>query len=186
MSGNTDMGTDAYTRYINGDDTAMTELLSCYWDGLLWYLNSILGNLHLAEEAAEEAFVKLAVQKPVFHQKSSFRTWLYAIGRNAAMDLLRKHKREQDLLSQRSLATTESAEAAFFREEQKLQLHHAMTRLKPEYRQVLYLRYFALFDHKETARVMHKTTRQIENLLYRAKISLRKHLEKEGFVYEEL
>ncbi len=186
MSMRTDSGTDAYRRYISGDDSAMTELLSCYWDGLLWYLNSILGDLHWAEEAAEEAFVKLALQKPKFNEKSSFRTWIYAIGRNAAMDLLRKQKREKDLLSQQNLAETESAEAAFFREEQKLQLHHAMAKLKPEYRQVLYLRYFALFDHKETAKVMHKTTRQIENLLYRAKISLRNHLEKEGFVYEEL
>lgn len=33
---------------------------------------------------------------------------------------------------------------------------------------------------------MKKTNRQIENLIYRAKKALKKELEKEGFVYEEL
>ena len=33
---------------------------------------------------------------------------------------------------------------------------------------------------------MHKSRRQIENLVYRAKQSLKSELEKEGFVYEEL
>ena len=65
-------------------------------------------------------------------------------------------------------------------------LHKAIQRLKPEYEQVLYLSYFENFSNKETAAIMKKTTRQVENLLYNAKKALKNELEKEGYVYENL
>ncbi len=109
----TDIGTTAYQRYVSGDDSAMADLLQSYWDGLLWYLNSITGNLHTAEEAAEEAFVKLAIQKPKFRGGSSFRTWLYAIGRNAARDMLRKNNREAIRHTYDHAQDTATAESEF-------------------------------------------------------------------------
>lgn len=61
-----------------------------------------------------------------------------------------------------------------------------MSKLKPEYRQVLHLAYFEDFNNGQTAKIMKKNKRQIENLLYRAKLSLKDELNKEGFIYEEL
>ena len=61
-----------------------------------------------------------------------------------------------------------------------------METLNPDYRQVLYLTYFEELSNSEAARVMKKSCRQIENLLYRAKQALRSKLEKEGFEYERL
>ena len=55
----------------------------------------------------------------------------------------------------------------------------------PEYRNVLWLVYFEKFSNKETAIVLKKSERQIKNLLYRAKKSLKSKLEKEGFENEE-
>jgi len=46
--------------------------------------------------------------------------------------------------------------------------------------------YIENFSNQEAAAVMKKSLRQIENLLYQAKRSLRSELEKEGFVYENL
>lgn len=51
---------------------------------------------------------------------------------------------------------------------------------------MLYLTYFEDFDNSETAEIMKKSKRQIENLLYRAKGALKSELEKEGFEYEGL
>jgi RNA polymerase sigma-70 factor (ECF subfamily) len=77
-------------------------------------------------------------------------------------------------------------EASYLKEEQKIILHRAMGRLKSEYRQVLYLSFFEDFDNGQIAAVMKKSKRQVENLMYRAKISLKSELDKEGFVYEGL
>ena len=65
-------------------------------------------------------------------------------------------------------------------------LHRILRKLKDEYFQVLYLIYFEGFDNTDTAIIMKKNKRQIENLIYRAKKALKSELEKEGFEYEEL
>lgn len=80
----------------------------------------------------------------------------------------------------------ESLEQSYIREEQKIMVHRALKKLKPEYHQVLYLVYFEGLDNTQTAAVMKKNNRQIENLVYRAKMSLKLELDKEGFHYEEL
>ena len=61
-----------------------------------------------------------------------------------------------------------------------------MSSLKPEYRQVLWLCFFEEFTNEEIAQIMGKTKRQIENLVYRSKQSLKSLLDKEGFQYEKL
>ena len=45
-----DYGRECYDRYINGDDSALTELMDMYCDGLMLYINSIVHDINLAEE----------------------------------------------------------------------------------------------------------------------------------------
>ena len=85
-----------------------------------------------------------------------------------------------------SIINPDDVERNYLRTEQKIQLHKALKGLKPEYRQVLYLIYFEGFRNDQVAIVMKKSKKQIENLVYRAKLSLESELEKEGFLYEEL
>lgn len=84
------------------------------------------------------------------------------------------------------LADKEDLERKCLKTEQKIQLHRALENINPDYSQVLHLTYFEGFSNSEAAKIMKKTNRQIENLIYRAKTALKKELEKEGFVYEEL
>jgi RNA polymerase sigma-70 factor (ECF subfamily) len=46
--------------------------------------------------------------------------------------------------------------------------------------------YFDGFSSAEAGLVMKKSSRQMKNLVYRAKSALKSELDKEGFVYEEL
>lgn len=180
-----DNGTESYDRYLDGDDGGLAEIIRDYKDGLILYLNGFTQNIHIAEELMEETFVKLAIKKPRFLHKSSFKTWLYAMGRNLALDYLRKNRvifEPDTKLSEEQ----EDFEISYLREERRIIIHKAMKSLKPEYCQVLYLIFFEGFDNGQAARVMKKSKRQIENLIYRAKISLKSELKREGFVYEEL
>lgn len=61
-----------------------------------------------------------------------------------------------------------------------------MRRLSPDYRQVLWLVYFEELSSKEAARIMRRSIRSVESLLYRAKKSLKAQLEREGFDYEKI
>ena len=183
-----DNGTESYRRYLDGDDNGLVELIRDYKDGLTLYLTGITGNFSLAEELMEETFFKLAVKKPKFSGKSSFKTWLYAIGRNAALDAMRKSSKfsASPAEDHRELADERSIEQDYLKEEQMILLHRAMETLSSDYRQVLYLTFFEELSNSDAARIMKKSNRQIENLLYRAKLALRSKLEKEGFEYERL
>lgn len=183
-----DNGASSYRRYLDGDDSGLTELIRDHKDGLILYINGITGDFCLAEELMEDTFFKLATKKPRFSGKSSFKTWLYSIARNAALDCLRKRKHLSDTPPDKfyDLSDERDIEQDYLREEQKISLHRAMESLNSDYRQVLYLTFFEGMSNSEAADVMKKSNRQIENLLYRAKIALRSKLEKEGFEYEGL
>ena len=184
-----DHGASSYRRFLAGDDQGMIELVHTYKDGLILYLNYFVSNIFLAEELAEDTFFRLMVKKPRFSGKSSFKTWLYVIGRNVAFDFLRRNGKIlkvpiEDL--ENHIAQEQSLERAYIKKEQKIALHHAMEKLMPDYRKVLWLIYFEEFSNREAALILKKNERQIKNLLYRAKQSLKSVLESEAFIYEEL
>ena len=183
-----DNGTDSYRRFLEGDEEGMVEIIRTYKDGLILYLNNFTGNIHIAEELAENAFVKLGIKKPRDKQKGSFKTWLYTIGRNIAIDYLRHNKKNREISIDQCreiVSDEQSLEHAYIQEERKILVHNAMRNLKAEYRQVLWLIYFENFSSKETSTVMKKSVHNIETLVYRARLALKAELEKEGFSHEE-
>lgn len=64
-------------------------------------------------------------------------------------------------------------------------LHCCMDEMNPDYREVLYLTYFEGMSYAQAAEVTGKTVKQITNLVYRGKESLRKLLEREGITNAE-
>ena len=179
-------GAECYRRFLDGDNDGMVEIIRVYKDGLTLYLNGIVGNIHTAEDIMEETFVKLVVKKPRYSERCSFKTWLYTIGRNAAVDYLRRHKSKDTPIDELEIADKEDLELSYIKEEQKIMVHRALENLKTEYRQALFFSFFEELTNAEIAAVMRKSRRQVENLIYRAKQSLKKELEKEGFTYEGL
>ena len=182
-----DNGESSYRRFQAGDDEGLHEIICAYRAGLILYLNSFVQNIHTAEDLAEDTFTELAIRNPKFSGNSSFKTWLYAIGRNQAVMYIRKHSKLDviPLESQEYLADETDLERNYIQGEQKRMVHQALHSLKPDYRQVLYLTYFEDFSNEETAKVMWKTNRQIRNLLYNAKKALKSELERRGFQYED-
>ena len=184
-----DNGASSYHRFLEGDSDGIVEIIRDYQDGLIFFLNGIVQNLYVAEELTEETFVKLVVKKPRFSRKCSFKTWLYTIGRNMALDYIRSRSRISDISvdEYQNISNVEDdLERSYIKEERKIIIHKALGKLKPEYRQVICLIYFENLDNKQAAIVMKKSKRQIENLLYQAKSSLKSELLKGGFDYEEL
>ncbi|WP_028518968.1 RNA polymerase sigma factor [Ruminococcus flavefaciens] len=181
-----DNGASSYRRFLDGDKNALIDIIEDYRKGLVLFLNSITGDFCLAEELAEETFLKLYVDRPKFSGKSSFRSWLYSIGRNTAVDHIRKASKldEVPVDDFYEEADREDIEQDYIKGEDKKQLLRALEKLNDDYRQVLYLIYFENFSNTETAKIMGRSERQVRNLLYRSKESLRNILEREGFRYE--
>lgn len=183
-----DRGADGYRRYLSGDDTGLVSLVEEYKDGLMLFLNGYVSDLLLAEELTEETFFRLIIKRPRFSGKSSFKSFLYAIGRNVTVDYLRRHAKVVSLSApdlEAQMTGAVQLEQEYLRKEQSIEVHRALMTLPADYRQALLLKHFEGFSNKEIALVMKKSDRQIKNLLYRAGAAMRHKLSKEGFPYEE-
>ena len=182
-----DNATTNYRRFFNGDEQSFTQIVEEYKNCLTLYINSYVSNIFVAEDLMEETFFKILIKKPKFNEKSSFKTWLYAIARNITIDYIRKNQNITVPIEEYENYLVEelTVEQQYLIKEQKIELYNAIKNLSSEYRQVLFLVYFENLSNAQVASIMKKSNRQIENLLYRAKNALKKHLEKEGFVYEE-
>ena len=184
-----DNGASSYRRFRdNGDVQGLDEIIIEYSDGLILYLTSIIGNIQTAEELTEDTFVLLGTKKPKYKGKSSFKTWLYAIGRNIAIDYIRKNSKKVCISIDETPEMTDDEaciEEAYIQKEQQITVHRAMRKLPQNYQQVLWLIYFEEFSNKEAAKIMKKSLRSFESMLYRARKSLKSQLETEDFDYVE-
>ncbi len=183
-----DKGRDCYDRFLNGDDTGMEALITEYCDGLVFYLYKIVGSIEMAEELAEDTFVLLCTKKPRDRKKSSFKTWLYTIGRNIAIDRLRHNAKRQtvsidvhDDISDKQ----DTPEEKYISDSRKITVNRALKGLKSDYRQVLWLFYFEDMSYKEISVIMKRSEHATQMLAVRAREALKSELLKEGLTNED-
>jgi len=176
-----DTGARNYQLFLSGDDEAMVDIIRDYQDGLILFLNRYTGNISEAEELAEDTFFRLVTKKPRFSPRYSFKTWLYTIARNLAVSHLRRRARQGTLNEQvQDPQAEEALEQKVYLEERSQILYKALGHLRPDYCEVLSLKYLEELDNKQVAKIMGKSCRQVENLAYQAKRALRAVLEQEG------
>ena len=76
----------------------LEAIFDAYHDALHRYLTRLLGDADLAADAAQEAFLKLAVCPPRHTQ--NLRAWLYTVATNYAFDTVKLARRRSELLMQ--------------------------------------------------------------------------------------
>ncbi len=179
---------DSYRRYTAGDDSALGEIIRAYADGMTFFTATLVKNPDDAEEIVSDAFVEIALKKKAFRGESALRTYLYAICRHKAIDLIRKRARRGQIVSldDDQTADIETLEGRVLKSERDAKLHAAMAELCEEYRVALYLTYFEGMSHDEVAKTMKKSRKQTENTVFRARRALRALLEKEGITCENV
>ena len=177
-----DNGSENYRRFLEGDEAGLAAVIREYKDGLILYLKGFTGDFHAAEDLAEETFLRLLIKGPKDQGKASFKTWLYTIGRNVALNDRRKRRPDVGLPEDSAYGT--ELEEAYLQEEEKRLLYRALRSLNPDYQQILWLVYFEGFSDREAAAVMKRSVHATETLVYRARNALRSALEKEGFTHE--
>ena len=174
-----------YRQYLNGDDAGLEALMEKYGDPLTVYLDGYLHDIHEAEELMLDVFAYLFTKKPRIRE-GGFKAYLYKAARHMAL----RHRSKRRLMFSLDALTDEPdgqllAEEVIRTEERNRILHGCMGEMNPDYREVLYLTYFEGMSYAQAAEVTGKTVKQITNLVYRGKESLRKLLEREGITNAE-
>ena len=174
-----------YRQYLNGDDEGLNALMKKYGDPLTLYIDGYLHDVHEAEELMLDVFAYLFTKKPKIRD-GGFKAYLYKAARHMAL----RHKSKRKPLFSLDTLTGEPdgrllAEEVIRTEERNRVLHCCMSEINPDYREVLYLTYFEDMSYAQAAEVTGKTVKQITNMVYRGKKSLRRLLEREGITDAE-
>ena len=161
------------------DPNDLEQLLRLYRPGLIFFLQRLVGDPDTAEDLAIDSFLELLVHPLRYNGRSSIKTYLFMIGRSKALNYLKRRARISPDPIPENLPDDTSLEEVFLADERRRALHKALKGLPEEMRAAVHLVYFEELTYRQTALVMKKTEKQVDNLLYRAKTALRAQLGKD-------
>lgn len=157
----------------NGD--SFTELCRRYYPAMVAIAHAIVGDRHFAEDAAQQAFAKAALHLHRLRKAGQFGSWLAAICRNSAHDVVRANRRLPDR-QEPAAAVIEPQQ-----DDAGPAVRAALDRLEPQAREVIYLRFYDGLSYERIGEVLGISQQAISGRLRRAKRELAKHLRREGF-----
>jgi RNA polymerase sigma-70 factor, ECF subfamily len=147
------------------DEHAFAQLVR-RWEGPIQRLCArMTGDLHRAEELAQEAFARVFAKRKDYQPSGRFSTWLWRIAVNLCYDELRRRKRRDesslDALDEQTRAGLESFVAAepapdlsLVEQERGQLVRKALMKLPEAYRTVLVLRHYENMKFREIAAVL--------------------------------
>ena len=172
--------------YLAGDQDALERLIQNYQAGIFRLALSILGNPADANEAAQDAFIRMVNSLDSYQHFTTFKAWLYTITVNVCRSRLRKAKTIENLYNTLQVVFHIQSEGVPSTEEMIIQneadaaLWQAIGKLKDKHRVPLVLRYFDDLSVVEIAEILDTLEGTIHSRLHFARERLRAELEKEA------
>jgi RNA polymerase sigma-70 factor (ECF subfamily) len=172
--------TKLLTAAAGGDDDALTVLVRLYHDRVYRFGLRVCRDGFDAEDAVQEAFIRLARRPDVIEDRNAL-AWLLRVVKNACLRLLRPFLRERRVLGERvegDLAQSSQVEpdAALERWELVRVVHAAISELEKPYREVLVLRDLEGLSGDETCAALGLEPSAMKTRLHRARAMLREKI----------
>jgi RNA polymerase sigma-70 factor (ECF subfamily) len=182
---------DVVLRARSGQETAYRELIRRYERPVFALLFRMVRDRELAEDLAQETFVKALNAIESYRPEFKFSSWIFKIANNAAIDHLRR--RELDTLSLDGSPHAETPEAMQAtalqigaRQESPLDavearelggaIESAIGKLRPEYRSCILLRHVEGRAYEEIAEMLDLPLGTVKTYIHRARNELRQAL----------
>lgn len=169
-----------FKAFLSGDIQGFESMVLRYKNPLIYFIERYVKNLDTAEDLAQDVFVELFVHKDRYRFKSGLKTYIFAIGRNKAIDYIRKEEKNCSLEILNEQEDFINLEELVIKKEEIRRLSQAIERLREDYKEIILLIDFEELSYKETAKVLNKTLPQVKILVHRARKSLREIMERKG------
>jgi RNA polymerase sigma-70 factor (ECF subfamily) len=159
-----------------GDRFALDQLLRRHYDRIHAVCRRIAGTSRDADDACQEALIKIVRSLPRFDGRSSFGTWAYRIATNASLDELRKRDRRPMLHAvdehDRPEVVDPSAQDHTESLPDQLVLDDALERLPDDLRLAVVLRDVADLDYAEIAETLDIPIGTVKSRISRGRAAL--------------
>jgi RNA polymerase sigma-70 factor (ECF subfamily) len=184
---------DLVVLYLKGNEKALETLIQRHLDAVFNFIMQYVKDVPVAEDIAQEVFVKAWKNLKKFDSKYKFKTWLFVIAKNTALDYLRKKKvfafsaLEKDWLAEGALDQQIILEPLLKQDSLEYaapdlvyanfsEIKSAAENLPENYRDVLFLHYDMGFNFREISEKLKQSINTIKTRHRRAIIALRKSL----------
>ena len=179
-------------RAKQGREDAFRELVRRYERPVFSLLYRMVRNRALAEDLAQETFIKVLNGVRTYRPEYKFSSWIFKIANNAAIDCLRRREldtlsldRAPDAMTPDEVGATTPQVSA--RSETPLQevearelgsaIERAIGRLRPEYRACIVLRHVEGHSYEEIADMLNLPLGTVKTYIHRGRNELRTYLE---------
>lgn len=168
------MNQELVQRAQAGEPTAFSGLVEIYQNHVYHLCYRMLGNIHDAEDAAQETFLRAYRKLHRYNPSKSFEAWLLAIACHYCIDHLRKRRVTwlelmDDIQFPYFQYELTSPEEIAIRHEQNIRIQALLSRLAPHERAVIILHYWYDYPLHEIAEMNGDTVQAVKSRLHRAR-----------------
>jgi len=181
-----DLDAGLMLRVRDGCASSFTMLLDRHRTPVIHYLFRMVQNQAIAEELAQEVFLRVYRSRQKYEPSAKFTTWLFRIATNLAFNWLRdqRSRRAQESLSDESgqNAAKElsdrkpSVESVLVHEVKLSAVREAIGRLPEKQRAAVLMHKYEEMEYSQIARVLGCSVSAVKSLIFRAYESLRVRL----------
>jgi RNA polymerase sigma-70 factor (ECF subfamily) len=177
---------------LRGSESAYRSLVERYEKPVLGLVLRIVRERGLAEDLAQETFIKAFRALDTFQVDRKFSSWLFKIAHNSAIDALRRRRLQTvplesadpespDLLGSLPASGIDAPETLLRGRDLGAAMAAAIGELRPDYRSVVQLRFVQGLAYEEIAEVMSLPLGTVKTHLHRARKKLVEILSEEGW-----
>lgn len=177
-------------KFKAGDQSAFRRLFDRYKGRVIRYCYRFCGHPEVAEELAQETFIRVYKAAGRYRPKARFSTWLFRIATNVCLNEIRRpdyRLRFENVelpnrdagREEKAMSTPESdnrPDACFARAEQHKMVLDAISQLPEDQRAALLLRVEEEFSYKEIGRQIGCSESSIKTLIFRGRRKLKQAL----------
>ena len=175
---------------LGGSEAAYRDLVTRYATPAVNFVFRFVRDRALAEDLAQEGFLRVYQRLSTYDPDRKFSSWFFQVLRNITIDHLRVNRPATTSLdelaeegNQRAAVDRQSAspEDAAGRGELASAMTTALSRIRPEYREVVVLRYQEGLTHPEIAEILGIPSGTVKTYLHRARKELAGILSEQGW-----
>jgi RNA polymerase sigma-70 factor, ECF subfamily len=159
-----------------GDREAFGRLVYRYREGTVNVVYRMCGDAQLAEDAAQDAFIRAWEALPRYRHRGTFKAWLYRIALNCARDTLRRRRPTADVELLPLTSEAPGPERHVLRRERAALVQKAVLQLPEASRAALILREYEGLSYKEIAQTLDLPLGTVMSRLHYARSRLREIL----------
>lgn len=183
-----DKDIDLMVRFQKGEEHCFVELVERHKQRVFNIVYRYLGNIHDAEDAAQQVFINIYSGKKAYAPKAQFTTWLYTICKNTCLKTFRKKRlkttsidADVDLKGDTAFVqlpdpNAKTPLANVINREQELTINKAIDSLPENQKIVVILYKYEQLSYEKIAEITGFSAKAVKSLLHRARVSLKKKL----------